>query len=803
MIETLLQDVRYGARALRKAPGFTAAAALTLALGIAANTAVFSVVDAVLLRPLPYPAPNELVSITGTYPNGAFAEMRRQMRTMDVAAFADGHSFNMIGVGEAVRLAGTRVSAELFSVFGVRPALGRSFDPGEDTAGRDQVVILSHALWQQRFGSDATVIGRSIELEGIRRQIVGVMPAEFRFPSSKSQFWIPLDHDSRDIVNSWAGDYMPVIGRLRPGATVEQARVEIRLFQSRVLTLFPWQMPASWNADVSVIPLQRDLVSAARSRLLILFAAVAVILLIACANVANLTLARAATRDREIATRAALGAGSWRIARQLFTESVLLACLGGLLGLAFAAQGTEWLKLIVPSDTPRLADVSMNWRVLAFSGAVAIFTGCLFGFAPVIHARRTSLSRVLESGGRGGARSIPQALRRSLTVAQIALAVLLVIAAGLLVRSLEALSTVDTGFQPEDVVTARINPNASVCHEPARCLAFYRELEEQARAIPGVRAVALAGTPPLGGAVTKRNFEIDVPTERAPLFWLNVVTADYFRVMDIPIQAGRAFTSADLSGAPVVAVAAASARRFWPAESAIGKRIRFVGEEEWRTVVAVVADVRAYDLTRDVPGWIEGTAYVPYTLKATQEDGRIPSEMTLVVRTVSNRALFGSELRRTLAGLNREVVVSDVKSMQDALAESIATPSSTAWLFTIFAGLALLLGSIGVYGVLSFLVSKRTREIGVRLALGAQTGDITWLIMKEGVKVGITGIVCGVAGAAALSRALSSELHGISPLDPMTYGGVVLVVAAVTFVACYVPTRRATRVDPLVALRDS
>ena len=356
-----------------------------------------------------------------------------------------------------------------------------------------------------------------------------------------------------------------------------------------------------------------------------------------------------------------------------------------------------------------------------------------------------------------------------MTIAQIALAVVLVIAAGLLVRSLEALSTVDTGFQPEGVVTARINPNASVCHEPARCLAFYRELEEHARAIPGVRAVALAGTPPLGGAVTKRNFEIDVPTERAPLFWLNVVTADYFRVMDIPVQAGRAFTSADLSGAPVVAVAAASARRFWPAESAIGKRIRFVGEQEWRTVVAVVADVRAYDLTRDVPGWIEGMAYVPYTHKATQEDGRIPSEMTLVVRTVSNRALFGADLRRTLAGLNREVVVSDVKSMQDSLAESIATPSSTAWLFTIFAGLALLLGSIGVYGVLSFLVSKRTREIGVRLALGAQTGDITWLIMKEGVKVGVTGIVCGVAGAAALSRALSSELHGISPLDPMTY----------------------------------
>ena len=804
MIETFLQDVRYGARALRKAPGFTAAAALTLALGIALNTAVFSVVDTVLLRPLPYPAPERLVSITGTYPNGAFAEMRRQMRTLDVAAFADGHSFNLIGVGEAARLAGTRVSAELFSVLGVRPALGRAFASGEDTAGRDQVVILSHALWQQRFAGDATVVGRSIELEGVRRQVIGVMPADFRFPSARTQFWLPLNHDPRNIVNSWAGDYMPVIARLRADATLEQARVETRLFQSRVLKLFPWQMPISWNADVSVVPLQRDLVSDARPRLLILFGAVAVILLIACANVANLTLARAATRDREIATRAALGAGSRRIARQLLTESVLLACLGGLLGLGFAAQGTEWLKLIVPEDTPRLADVQMNWRVLGFSGAVAILTGCLFGFAPIIHAQRTGLARVLESGGRGGGRSVAQVLRRSLTIAQVALAVLLVIAAGLLARSLGTLSHVNPGFRPADVITARINPNASVCDEPVRCLAFYRELEDQARAIAGASAVALVATPPLGGTVTKRNLEIDVPTQRAPLFWLNVVTADYFRVMDIPVQEGRAFTSADLSGGPPVAVVAAAAvRRFWPGESAIGKRVRFVGEQEWRTVVGVVADVRAYDLTRDVPGWIVGTIYVPYTLKATQEDGRIPAEMTLVVRTGSDRLHFAATLRRLLAGLNREVVVSDVRTMQDYLAQSIATPASTTWLFVVFAGLALLLGSIGVYGVLSFLVSRRTREIGVRLALGAQASDITWLIMKEGVTVGVTGIVCGVAGAIALSHALSGELHGISPLDPTTYAVVVLVVAIVTFAACYGPIRRAIRVDPLVALRDS
>jgi predicted permease len=804
VVETLLQDVRYGVRALRRAPGFTVAAALTLALGIAANTAVFSVVDAVLLRQLPYPAPEQLVSVTGTYPNGAFAELRRQARTLDVGAYADGHSFNLSGSGDAVRLAGTRVSAELFSILGVRPAWGRTFEAGEDIAGRDRVLILSHALWQQRFGSDPGAIGRSIELEGVRREIVGVMPADFRFPSAKTQFWIPLGHDSSDIVNSWAADYMPVIGRLHPGATIDRAHAEIRMFQSRVLTLFPWQMPVSWNADVSVISLQRDQVADARSRLLILFGAVAVILLIACANVANLTLARAATREREIATRAALGAGSRRIARQLFTESVLLACIGGLIGVALATEVTNLLKLIVPPDTPRLADVQVNWRVLAFSGAVSVLTGCLFGLAPVLHVCRASLSRILEAGGRGGVRSIPQALRRSLAIVQIALAVLLVIAAGLLVRSLDSLSSVDPGFERGNLTTARINPNTSICSEPARCLAFYREVEQHVRALPGVTAAALTATPPLGGTVLKRNLEIDVPTQRAPLFWLNVVTFDYFRAMDIAVAAGRNFTAADLSGgAPVVAVAAATAERFWPGENAVGKRVRFVGEQEWRTVVAVVADVRAFNLTRDVPGWIVGTAYVPYTPRATQEDGRIPTEMTLVIRTASDPSQLGPALRRLITGLNSEVVVSDIRTMGDYVAESMATPASTASLFGLFAALALVLGSIGVYGVLSCLVSRRTREIGVRLALGAQTSDISWLVMKEGIAVGAAGIACGVTGAAVLSRALASELHGVSPLDPMTYASVVVVVALVTFVACYLPTRRAIRVDPLTALRDS
>ena len=804
--DDVLQDARYAVRAMRKSPGYTAIAVLTLALGIGANTAVFSLVEGILLRPLAYSAPEMLVFVTGTYPNGAFAAMRQQLRTTDVAAYADGHSFNVMGLGQAARLPGTLISAELFSILGVRPALGRVFDSGEDVAGRDRSVILSDALWHQRFGSDPQVIGRSIELDGVRREIIGVMSKDLRFPSATTALWIPLHRDARDPQNSWAGDYMPVIGRLRPGATLEQARAEIRLFQSRVVELFPWRMPARWNADVTVIPLQRGLVSDTQPRLIILFGAVTLVLLVACANVANLALARAAVRDREVAIRAALGAGPRRIAMQLLTESLLLAALGALVGVALAAQGVELLKFLLPADTPRLVEVGLNWRVLAFTGGLAVFTGCLFGFTPALHASRAGLARVIGSANRGDSGSVSDRLRRSLTVAQIALAVLLVIAAGLLIRSLWTLSTVDPGFRSEQVVTARINPNASLCGEPAQCLAFYRELEQQARSIPGATGTALVSTPPLGGAVAKRSLLLQdfvvPPGEPAPLFWMNVVTPDYFEVMGIPAHAGRLFTRADLSGHSVAIVPAATARRFWPEGSAVGKQIRFVGELEWRTVIGVVADVRAYNLTSDAPSFIAGTVYVPYTPRATQEDGRIPAEMTLVVRTPSDLPRVGAALRDLVFEFSREVAVSDVKSMRRYLSDAIAAPLSTTVLFMTFAGLALTLGGVGVYGVLAFLVSKRTREIGVRVALGARTSDIVWLIMKEGVKFCAAGIALGIAGALAASRSLSSELHGVSAADPATYAGVSFVVVIVTFLACYVPTRRALRVDPQVTLRD-
>jgi putative ABC transport system permease protein len=809
VVDSLRQDVRYAGRTLRRNRGFATVAVLTLALGIGANTAVFSLVDGILLSRLPYPGPEQLVSIKdATYPNGGFAAMRDEVRGLDVGAYAEGHSYTLTGSGEAARLTGTRVSAELFSILGVRPEIGRWLRRGDDIAPQDRFVVLSHSLWVNQFHRDATIVGRSILLDGIPREVVAVMPASFQFPSARTQIWVPLSLDPRNTASYWGGDYMPIVGRLRPGATTASALADVKVFQSRIGTRFPWRMPDAWNRNLSVISLQEALVGNVRPQLLILIAAVALVLVIACANVANLSLSRAIAREREIVVRTAIGASPRRIAGQLLTESVILASLGAVVGLLFATQALAIMKLVLPADTPRLADVHLNWRVLSFTGALAVLTGCAFGLAPVARALRLKLRTALDAGGRSGSGSVAMSLRSALTIGQIACAVLLVISAGLLVRSLWSLSHSDPGFQPEHVVTARVSPAESVCREQDRCLAFYRSFEARLQGAAGITSAALVNTLPLTGAVAKRTLELEgfkTPgNQTQPLFWLHAITADYFRVMNVRLVSGRAFTTEDLTGRPAVAIVPlATARKFWPGTDPIGRHIRFIGEQHWHTIVGVVADVRAFDLTRDLPEWTAGAVYVPYGPNATMEDGRIPAELTLTLGTTLDPAEVTATLRRAVtASAGGDVAISDVRTMETVVADAVAAPAATASLLVTMAGLALVLGSIGVYGVLSFLVSRRTRDLGIRIALGAQRRDLFWLVIKEGSMLCGAGVVIGFAGALAATRLMSSELYGISPTDPLTYAAVGIVVTLVTMMACYVPTRRAMGVDPLVVLRD-
>jgi putative ABC transport system permease protein len=802
----LLQEIRFGCRVLRKSPGFTVVAVLTLALGIGANSAIFSLVSGILIRPLSYSKPDELVSIKATYPRGGFVAMRDQVKTMDVAAYAEGHEYNLTGVGDAVRLTATLVSAELFSVLDARPMLGRTFHPGEDAAGRDNFVILSESLWRDRFAGDSSIVGRVVAIDGIGREVLGVMPRDFQFPSSKTQIWLPLHNDPANAIAYWAGDFMPVIARLRPSATIATATADVRLFQSHVGELFPFRMPPQWNADITVLPLQAGMVSEVRSRLLMLLGAVVLILLIACVNVANLILSRAASREREFGVRLALGAGRDRIVRQLLTESVLLGCIGGACGLLVASAGLRILKYALPIDTPRLLDARIDWRVLVFTAMLSLITGAIFGLAPALHSVRTGFAEIFNSGSRGSTLSTSQRVRSSLAVAEIGLAALLILSAGLLIRSFWALSHVNPGFRSDHVVTARVTPSQSFCKDPARCLAFYRSVVDQVHAAPGVNGVALINTLPLNGRVSKRSLEFEnlrrASGDVLPLFWLHVVTPEYFRVMDIPLQSGRWFTRADESGnAPVAVVTAESAERFWPGQDPIGKHIRFSRETEWRTVVGVVGNVRAYDLLHATPDYMTGVVYVPYNLKATGEGGQVPAEMTVAVRAAGDDSRVGAKLRAIVTTANPEVPVSELKTMRAVLSEASATPASTASLFISFAALALVLGVVGIYGVLAFLVSRRTREIGIRLAMGARRQDVFWMVLKEGAKFYATGIALGFAGAFATTRLLASELYGVSATDPLTYFAVAVVMALATTAACYIPARRAMRVDPLLALR--
>ena len=806
LLENLWQDLRYGTRTLARNPGWTLVAVLSLALGIGANTAMFGIVNVVLLRPLPYPEADRLVRVTGYYPKGAMQVLAFHSRTMEIAGYSPNEEFNLTGLGEALHLRGTPASANLFSLLGSQAAMGRVFALGEDMPGRDRVVILSHALWRDKFSSDASVIGRVITLDGVSRQIVGVMPAAFDFPSPETQFWIPLNMDPRDREAFWGKGFMPLIGRLHPGATIAQARNELRPLVSLAITMFSFPMARNWNADATVLPLHEDLVRDVRGKLLLLASAVGFVLLIACANVAGLLLSRSVTRAKEIAVRASLGASRGRIVRQLLTESVVLALAGGILGLALAFGFLAVLKSVLADQTTDLRSVGLDWQVLAFVSSLAILSGLVSGLAPALSASRANLMNVIKTGGQRAQGAAGIRLRTCFVATEVALTVVLVVGAGLLIKSLWRLSQVNPGFRADKVLTVRVTPNRSFADDRPACIALYDELLRRAREISGVSDVGAANALPMGdevpGIVVDFEGHPRKPGETlAPLPWAGAVTPEYFRIMRIPLLAGRVFTEADGAKAPlVVLVSASTARQFWPGENPVGKHIKAVWDQQWRTVVGVVADVRQFDLSGNIPSWLNGSIYMPYPQAADLTE-KIPVAMYLLLKTGDESGRVAAEIRELVRAINPNVPVSAVRAMESVVSASTTQPRSIAWLFISFGMAALILAAIGIFGVVSFSATQRTYEIGVRVALGAPRTSVFGMVLGQGLRLVAAGLAVGVAASLILSRLLMSLLYGVAATDPLTFLAVTVLLIATAAMAGYLPARRASRVDPLKALR--
>jgi putative ABC transport system permease protein len=796
-VDTLLQDLRYAARTLTRSPGFTLVAVFTLALGIGANTAIFSVVNAVLLRPLPYAEPERLAS-AGWLMRGDYLVARERSRSFEeLALYRASVGFNLSAAGEPERVTGAHASPDLFSILGVAPLLGRTLLAHEERPGEDGVVVLSHALWRQRFGGDPAVVGREVMIDSEPRTVVGVMPPGFDFPAGDALLWVPLPLDPADPVALWGGGGGQSLGRLRAGVTPAQAQAEIRALASEMReanTL--WTPPPEYGMEREVTALQEQMVGEVRTRLLVALGAVGLVLLIACANVANLMLARAAARRKEVAIRTALGAGRFRLIRQLLTESTLLALLGGAAGLALAFGGVRLLIGGLPADTPRVAEIGIDVGVLGFAAAVTLLTGLLFGLFPALRTSRQDLHAALR-GGRGASEGAGQRrLSSALVAGEVALAVVLVIGAGLLIRSFWTLLRVDPGFRVESIVSARITPPEIRYGQAAQQRAFYGELLARTEALPGVSGAALVDRLPLVGGFAGLAFEVEgqpfVPGTAAPMVETRRITPDYLRLMGIPLLSGRPLADADREGAPDVAlINEAMARQHWPGEDPVGRRFKPVWwQNRWITVVGVVADVRQYGLASAV----EPEMYRPFA----QEPA---GTMMLVARTAAEPPVLAANLRSTVAAVDPEVPVSEVLTLEQVVSRSVAAPRFTMLLLAVFAAVALLLGAVGIYGVVAYSVTRRTREIGVRMALGARVEDVARLVIGQGLLLTLVGVAIGLVVALAATRVLSSLLYGIEPTDPVTFLAVPLLLTLVALLASYLPARRATRVDPLVALR--
>lgn len=808
-----MNDLKFALRQLLKNPGVTAVAVLTLALGIGANTAIFSVVNAVLLKPLSYPEPDQLVQLRADWSGSpsseigstTFIEVKAQSQSLArIAAYAGGE-MTLTGVGSAERVAAGAVTADFFPLLGVQPALGRNFTREEDTPNGPKAAILGHGLWQSRFGGDADVLRRTITLNEQSYTVVGILPARFKYPE-QFELWTPLALGETGGTFMTYGEGMwllKAIARLKPGATLQQAQTELRTIAQRVQPTGPTatrggegEGEGEGDAVLTLIGLHEQVVGDVKGALLVLLGAVALVLLIACANVANLLLARAAARQREMAVRAALGARRLRIARQLLTESVLLSLAGGGLGLLMAFWGVRALGQWSGANLPSMHGIGIDAWVLAFTLGVSLITGLAFGLAPAVQAWRTDVTAALKEEGRGDTGGHRNRLRHLLVVSEVALALVLLIGAGLLIKSFSRLTEVNPGFRTDDVLTFQVTLTEG--KSSAQKISFIEQIVERLKALPGVQAVAATDSLPLTDFSRISVAEIE---GRPPIDFRTAkpgevravsrptVTLDYFNAMGIPVRKGRAFTSQDARPvAEVVIVNEAFEKHHFPGESAVGKRIRLGGP--WLTVVGVVNDVRQKGLAGDV------------TLEVySPELEDMGGEMSFVIRVDGEPDGLISAVRGVVAEVEPHQPLHNVMTMEQRLANTTTSRRLNTALLGSFAGVALLLAAVGIYGVMSYAVTQRRREIGVRMALGAQQSDVLGLIIQGGLRLALAGVVIGLIGAFALTRYLSSLLYSVKATDPVTFLGVAVGLTGVALLACWLPARRAARTDPMVALR--
>lgn len=810
-VESILQDVRFAMRQMRRAPGFTITAVLTLALGIGANTVIYTLIDSILLRPLPYAQQQRLVRIDGvnspTFPKGWIRELGSHATALKaVAGYGPDAESNISESDVPDRVFGAKVTVNAFDVLGIHPALGSFFLPEDAFAGRDHDVVLSYGYWQQHFGGDPSAIGRQMRIDGVSRRIIGVMQPGVHFPYADTQFVTPVSFKGGDVFDPWSDFDLRAFGRLADGATPAQAQAELRRLHAVLLPVFPFRMPDIWASDMTVVPLLEAQTGAMRPRLLLLFGAVGLILLIACANVANLMLARASAREREIAVRSALGASGRRLVQQLLSESVVIGLTAGLVGLVAGVASLRMFVHLLPADTPRVQDVSIHGGDVAFTLFASLIAGVLFGLIPSIKMASMNLLGTLRLGGRAllgmGSRF---SISVVLVVAQMGLTVVVITAAGLVLHSLYRLIRVDPGFRTDHIVTAEISLDASACRQKGRCAAFFSTLSEGMKGIAGVESAALVDSLPMSGRTDNYVYDAeDHPRdarEGARLATGRVVSPEYFSTLNLRLVRGRLLDASDLSGSTHAAVINEHmAEHLWPNQDPIGKHLEDVADEPtpavWNAekasvVVGVVRDTREGGLEEG----FRDAVYLPITA------GREQPVMFAMLHARTSAAEAASGLRSAVAAIDAQVPVTRVRTLDEIVGTSVAAPKALAILLLGFGSLAIVIGAVGVYSLIAYIVSWRTREIGLRLALGAQRWQIVMGVVRQSLLLAAAGCIAGLTGAIALSRVLHSFLFEVSAIDPLTFSLVPLLMIAVALLAAWIPARRAASVDPMEALR--